>query len=229
LQKVSTFIRRDPLKNESDVQQSHSVHIMEEAAYQYYTGKANGRFPFRGYLRQDKLMEIAEMLDRSLTHEELKLLVGEDGPMVKCSSSDEDNPVQFQPVWWLDVNPDFLGFLTETGSVTESIKEALPRVFGCFYVSDTNIHAYSGSAWWFLKDRERYVICSSPLGQAKKLHALGHWGQTSDAVRKEQEAIMEANRQREEKAERIREQMANVRPRNYSPKMGGGCVPLRKR
>ncbi|TSC61202.1 MAG: hypothetical protein G01um1014107_81 [Parcubacteria group bacterium Gr01-1014_107] len=211
--------------------------FLDQEAFQAYTAKAEGRWPFRNYLPQCILQEMAEVLERPITLEELSLIVGEDGEKRTCSGTGEE----FQPVWWKGVgHPSrenqirrfslreiFREELSRWRSVAEALERSRILTFGCFYITkEKKCLAFSGPAVWFDVVTGNYNLpMKSPLADAKKAHPDGYWGKSFGEI----ELTLAKNREYQERRERTRELMASVRPQKRGgQQVGRGCIkPLK--
>lgn len=162
------------------------------------------------YIGPTVTSEIAEILGRSITLEEAKCLVCNDGEPVVCAQTGEE----FQPMKYLPFVPNNLRTRIEAGDRLADIQ--LP-FGGAFYVTkDLNALALSGSVFRYVRRHDRYEWASGSSPMVIMAEEMGRqygrreWGHTSEEV----EAVIASMKTARERRDKIKTLAARIMPIN---------------
>lgn len=204
------------------------VPTLTHDAYSAYIVNSDGRDQLRNYLNMNELKKIraaqARFLGepRSITLDELKMLVDEEEKTICTASGDEMVAVK-----WFEAHEDFL-ILVEKVGVAEATQRSLQFQLGCFFTEPeaditSELYAFSGGLYWASR-----VADGSFRFLFNNRTALGQVTQSMHEARKKQDpkspairtrglsrgAFAERKRLREEVAERALQDRQRVQQAN---------------
>ncbi|MFM2357544.1 MAG: hypothetical protein RJA61_281 [Candidatus Parcubacteria bacterium] len=234
--------------------------LEQEAYLAYKKGvERNGeeyRPPFGFFLHMENLRIFRaaviryEGVPRSLSTEELNLLVGEDIEFT-CFATEKKT----KGVWWIEPFNELLDEIEKVG-LEEAKENLFDKIyeFGAFYTlpgKDINseVFGFSGPAYFILKQGNNFRPVPSnrsPLGKAQMNHPQQFWGLSMKEIEKrrqmKKDAIAAAEMERQAKlaqraqqGKKVDDKIANFfgtnerlvmnepRVRNARPQQGGGC------
>lgn len=177
-----------PVQSQPSTPDYH-VHPLTKEAHDLYYETINSYTDHRGqnqkecrrhYFNIRDIRAIAEMIERQITLEELKLLVDLDGEMAVCRVSGR----KFQPVSWVLANQRLAdGILREKAVNLAALSHA--TLVGQFFPdpdqSKPDLWAVSGVCYYWNKADDCLWAFFSPLCEANKFNG-GRWGQTQEVA-----------------------------------------------
>jgi len=181
----------------------------------------NGRQPFCSYQSERDLRKLSEALDRPLTLEELRLLVGEEKEMSQtCKKGGK-----FTPVWWVFISDELVELVKKHESIAKALSELGERVVenGSYFVLKSVFDEpipVSGAPWFRNHKRDvthRAYPNQSPMAALmtqieKRKDIRNKWPMSKRQI----EGIRERIRQRSAERQREDREDADTRAENWA-------------